>query len=399
MNKVDTGLIDLLSSSINCSPSSNVELLPQEWQQLFDEAVAHQIHHIIFEQAYKNGSTVNPDLFAAWKNETMSSFLFFYERFEVIGELFERLRKANIPVLALKGLYFKNLYPKPELRTMGDMDLLIDRQYLDEASKIIQGVGYQKATKEDPKHISFFHKRYIYIELHTSLVTETRRKQAIGLNQDIWNDVTYFTAENMAYLIPSDFNHLLYCCIHMTNHFGKGGFGLRQLSDFALLLKKAANTLDWDKFLEKANEYGIGNFVEALLIICNNFFKIEIPQSIIEKNIVNQKHIEKLMDTILEAGVFGGKNLNSSINRSLAMDALYTKGDTSKFSLRYIFPSRSKMSSSYGYAKKYGFLLPVAWVHRLIRAFRRKDLSLSQKIPDTEKIDEYISLFRWLDIK
>lgn len=399
MNKVDIGLIDLLSSSINCSSSSNVKLEPQEWQQLFEEAVAHQIHHIIFEEAYKNGSKANPELFATWKNETMSQFLFFHERFEVIGELFERFRKANIPVLALKGLYFKNLYPKPELRTMGDMDLLIEKQYLNDASQIIQGIGYQKAKKEDPKHISFFHKRYIYIELHNSLVTETRRKQAIELNKEIWNDATYFSAENMTYLVPSYFNHLLYCCIHMTNHFGKGGFGLRQLSDFALLLKKAGNTLDWDKFLEKANAYGIGNFVEALLVICNSYFNIEIPLSIIEKNIVNEKHIEKLMETILEAGVFGGKNLNSSINRSLAMDSLYKKGDTSKFSLRYIFPSRARMSSSYGYAKKYGFLLPVAWVHRLVRTIGRKDLCLSQKIPDTKKIDEYINLFRWLDIK
>ena len=399
MNKVDTGLIKLLSSSVNCSPSSNIKLESQEWQQLFEEAVAHQIHHIVFEEAYKNGSTVNPDLFASWKNETISRFLFFYERFEVVGELFERFRKANIPVLALKGLYFKNLYQKPELRTMGDIDLLIEKRFLNEASQIIQDVGYQKAKKEDPKHVGFFHKRYIYIELHTSLVTETRRKNVRGLNEEIWNNTANFTADNMTYLIPWDFNHLLYCCIHMTNHFGKGGFGLRQVSDFALLLKKAANMLDWDKFLEKANEYGIGNFVEALLIICNNFFKIDIPKSIIEKNTINKKHIEKLMDTILEAGVFGGKSLNASISRSLAVDALYTKGDTSKFNLRYIFPSRSRMSSSYSYVKKYGILLPVAWAHRFINAIRRKDLSLCQKIPDTEKIDEYINLFRWLDIK
>ena len=166
MNKVNKALIQLLAVTTGCASSTNIELNSQEWQQLYDEAVAHQIHYTIIEEAYKYGAKVNPTLLEKWKKQTMSHFIKHYESFYIVNNLFAEFEKSGISVMGLKGIYFKDLYPKPELRTMGDIDILIKRQSLNDAVRIIESFEYIQIEKDDPKHLTFYHERYILIELH-----------------------------------------------------------------------------------------------------------------------------------------------------------------------------------------------------------------------------------------
>jgi len=398
MNRVNNALLKLLSSSINCSPSSYVELDPQEWQQLYEEAVAHQVHLIIFEEANKYGKSINPALFEKWKVLTIYQALENYRRFSIIGDLFKAFEKANIPVMALKGLFIKHLYPKPELRTMGDIDILIKPESLDEAIGIIKSFEYEKADKEDPKHFVFYHRQYISIELHISLVTISRRKLASSINDDIWELPMLYKTDDISMLVPNDANHLLYCCIHMTNHFGKGGFGLRQLTDFNLLARNLGKDADWDNIIERAYSYGIGKFTKAMLYVCHTLFSLEIPNSIKKEFEDNISDIEMLIQSILDAGVFGGKNPKVVNDRVLAT---YVQNNSKKTTntFKYLFPSRDQLGAHYSYAKRHAFFLPLAWVHRLLKNAFRTDLKLKHRIPDTKGINEYVRLFKWLDIK
>lgn len=398
MNKVNDALLKLLSSSINCSPSSYVELNSQEWQQLYEEAVAHQVHLIIFEQANKYGKTVNPALFDKWKRLTIYEVLENYRRFSILGVLFKAFEEANVPVMALKGLFIKYLYPKPELRTMSDIDIFIRHDSLDRAIDIIKSLGYEKSAKEDPKHLIFYHKHYVPIELHVSLVTESRRKMAKSLNTDIWELPIYYETEEISFLVPNDINHLLYCCIHMTNHFGKGGFGLRQLADFYLLARKLGKDADWDNIIERAYSYGIGKFTKAMLYVCHTLFSLEIPDFIKKEFEDNISDIELLIQSILDSGVFGRKNPKIVNDRVLAT---YIHNNNSKTinTLKYLFPSRNQLDVHYSYAKRHTFLLPLAWIHRLLRNALRMDLRFKDRIPDVKSINEYVRLFKWLDIE
>jgi len=398
MDRVNTALLKLLSSSINCSPSSYVDLDPQEWQQLYEEAVAHQVHLIIFEEANKYGKTVNPELFDKWQKLTIYQTFENYRKYSIIGELFKAFEEANVPVMALKGLFIKYLYPKPELRTMGDIDILIRRDSLDEAIDIIKSLGYEKTAKEDPKHLVFYHKHYVPIELHVSLVTESRRKLAKSLNTDIWEMPIHYEIDGISFLAPNDINHLLYCCIHMTNHFGKGGFGLRQLTDFNLLARKLDKDADWDNIIERAYSYGIGKFTEAILYVCHTLFSLEIPNCIKEEFENNLSDIEMLIQSILDAGVYGRKDLKIVNDRVMAT-YIYNNRSKTINAFKYLFPSRNQLDVHYSYAKRHALLLPLAWVHRLLRNAFRTDLRLKQRIPDNKSINEYIRLFKWLDIK
>ena len=59
--------------------------------------------------------------------------------FEIMSQ---KLSKSKIPHMPVKGWYLRNLYPVPELRTFGDIDILInkqDRKKADEIFTILMG--------------------------------------------------------------------------------------------------------------------------------------------------------------------------------------------------------------------------------------------------------------------
>ena len=398
MNKVNRALIKLLSISMDCQMSSAVELEAEEWQQLYEEAVAHQVQSIIFSEANKYGATKSPELFNKWKNSTIIHVLKYGERFTIIGELLNALENAGIRVMVLKGLHYRYLYNDPVMRTMGDVDLLVMRQSLNAAVDIIKSFDYIKVKHDDPKHISLVHRQYVPIELHFSLFTEAKRKIAVSFNKEIWELSYHFEQDGLRFLVPSRENQLLYCCIHMTNHFGKCGFGLRQLSDFYLLARNHSQAIDWDILLSKADLYGIGRFMEIMLIICHKLFNLPVSETIHDKYSQDTDKIEQMIGMILDAGVFGEKDKIVSANRTMASYISRSKPGVGA-RLRYIFPLRENLNDEYSYAQKYKYLLPVAWIHRIAVNVKRKDMSLAEKLPDSKAIDKYVKLFRWIDIK
>ncbi len=397
MNRVNNALIKLLVISTGCQESCTVDLTQTEWKQLYEDAFEHQIHSIIFAEANKHGSDILPELFDKWKHETIIQVLNFSRRISVIPDLLNTLEKNNIPVMVLKGLHYKYLYKDPDMRTMSDIDLLTTRSSLVQASEIIQSFGYINVKEGDPKHYLFIHKDYIPIELHFSLFTEAKRKIAINFNKEIWESAYSFEADGMRFLVPSYINQLIYCCIHMTNHLGKGGFGLRQLSDFNLLARLYSKSINWDELIRIANLYGIGKFIEVMLFICYELFSLDIPDNIIKQYSAQKDYVDNMINMILDAGIFGGKDGKVSTNR-IAASYMSESGD-SYSRLSYLFPPREKLSTTYPYVNKSSILVPVAWVHRIISNLLRKDLSLVEKIPDSKTVDEYVKLFRWLDIK
>lgn len=398
MDKVSDALINLLAVSTGCKTPSVVELSQSEWEKLYSDAVAHQIHLIIFTEANKYGGNVCPDLFAKWKNNTIIQVLSYHERFNAVKEILIELENKGVPFMVLKGLHYKYLYKDPDMRTMSDIDLLTTKDSLEQAVDVIRSFGYINVKEEDPKHFLFVKKNSLPIELHFSLFTEAKRKIASNFNKDIWESAYYFERDGIRFLVPSKTNQIIYCCIHMTNHFGEGGFGLRQLSDFNLLVRHSGKDINWDQLLSKARLYGIGKFVEVMLIICHELFSLSIPDTITNQYKDQNEYVNSMINILLDAGAFGRKDEKAHTNRIIASYISESgSGFLSRFS--YIFPSRERLSAFYPYVKKCGLLLPVAWIHRLVRHLLEKNISFADKIPDTKAVNEYAKVFKWLDIK
>jgi len=102
-------------------------------------------------------------------------------RSSALQEILQAFNQDEICVLVLKGAALcRLLYPEPSLRPMSDIDLLLDSADLKRAEQILNTLGYNTSSNDDPadehrhippatKNISGFH---ISIELHHSLFDE-----------------------------------------------------------------------------------------------------------------------------------------------------------------------------------------------------------------------------------
>lgn len=398
MDKVSKALIDLLSVSTGCGMPCDIELDQSEWNELYSLAAGHHVSQIIYKEASKYGSAVCPDLFTKWRNVTIMQVLKCNAGSLIIGDILKAFENHGIPVMVLKGLHYKYLYTDPDMRVMGDIDLLTRKDTLDQAADIIRSFGYMNVDEDNPKHLVFTHNAYIPIELHFSLFTEEKRKIAVSFNREIWDSAYNFEKDGMKFLVPSQENQLIYCCIHMTNHFEKGAFDLRHLSDFNLLARNYCGSIDFDQLSRKADSYGLGKFIEVMLYICHELFELPVPESLVGRYARQKEYVDGMIDMILEAGRFNGAGGKMPKNRIVA-SYIGTDGSGLFSKLHFLFPPREMLLFSYPYVRKSSLLLPVAWIHRLVNNLVKRDVGVAQKSVSSKTVDEYVKIIKWLDIR
>ena len=394
MDRVKSSIIQLVNKSLNNNKIQNLDLSEDEWGLLFNEAVSHQIHLLIFNNAVKCHD-IPKELHDKWLNIYRLSVIRSICILSILPGIFEKFNENKLSVMLLKGPYLRDLYPEPDTRIMGDIDLFVDKMQLNETVNVINSFGYIM-VEDDPTdmHYKFIHKKYIPIELHYSLVRASNFEYAEELNKTIWDGANKYSYENTYIFVPSDVNMAIYVCFHMANHYKYtgGGFGIRQLCDLVLLLNKKFDEEKWKLFIEKINELGLGDFATGLLAVCKKYLYLVVPDSILQILDMNNELIDTFFDIIYKSGLFGASSAINSANKALAQ---YSK-DGSVIS--YFFPPREKLSDAYSYARKNKFLLPVAWIHRLINNVFRRDISLSNKMPKRDIIDKYSQLSEWLKI-
>lgn len=159
-------------------------------------------------------------------------------------------------VVMLKGVTMANLYPRPELRSLGDVDLFLPREgEYERANEWIRSRGYQlfgssvyeqaykrdKLVVENHRLLTYFGIPH-YDKLMTAIVADIDR-------QDAW---AYTTIEGQRYrTLPLELN-AVYVFHHILHHFSYLGIGLRQICDWVLLMQHYGSSLDVDVFTDYA---------------------------------------------------------------------------------------------------------------------------------------------------
>lgn len=158
---------------------------------------------------------------------------------EVTERIFSALKENGCDPLLLKGLSLARLYPNPNLRACGDIDILVrPEQYL-RAIKTLQEICDDTGTEDFMGRHYKFHYEDLIVELH----------QRPGFCANLWYEKRYRELSKRYYqesvaaggrdeLIPQ-FN-VWYVFNHLLHHFHDGGVGLRQFVDWMLVLKDVA---------------------------------------------------------------------------------------------------------------------------------------------------------------
>lgn len=403
MNLIQEQIIDLLNASIhNTVPkldySKNVE-----WDNLINEANAHSITGLLYP-ALKNikDNNISKEVIDKLKRYTFNEAIGQSNHIKRTAEILDLFNENNIPVIVLKGLVVREYYPKPDLRTMCDSDVIIHKNDLERVRKLLLERGF--VEEEDAGHHIAFMKGGLNLEVHWTLANESFRKGQECFQERIWDDAMKIKVGGVDTLSLSLEDLALHLCAHMASHMAISGFGVRQLADLVLLVEHKGKEIDWSEFNDKAKKSGLTQFSTGMFKVCNYLFGMEIPKELNIKYSRNDEEIIKLIvNDIFTGGVYGQRDLSFSFRAQVGYDI----DNDSTFSMikRYIqviLPPISKLSDRYAYAKKYKILLPAAWIHHIYVGITTKKYdSESKKKFLTSTISNAKSrnkVVRWLEL-
>lgn len=366
MNEAQKQFIELLKAAIN---KEKVDLKGRtfNWDEIIEEANSHDVKGLIYSSIDKKDSDyIDKDVYENLKKDTLFSALYQRNHINRICDVFDIMREADIEIIALKGLILRNLYPNPDLRTMGDSDILINRSDLEKVKSTLYGLGYVEHNTTD-YHIEFSHKLYSDIEVHWTLGKGKYIDILNKYNQDMWSNAIEVNMGkiNVKSLCAEDL--YLYMFVHMKGHM-RLGIGVRQLCDTVLFMKKESKNIDWKSFLKKSQKINCDKFIGAILSICSRLFDIDIPKDLEGIIIQDETIIMSTIKHILDGGVHGKRNTTNKLDY-IKKDILYEKEFKNKGIVKnifqVIFPSIEKLELLYSYVGYTKLLVPIAYIQRI----------------------------------
>jgi hypothetical protein len=384
MNKDQKTLIKLLNCAIRKESIPCIACKGVNWDYIISESQEHNIYTLLYPviRDFSQSAVINQEFKEEWKKNTFNTSIYMNNQIVQMSKVFKEFNKEVIPVIALKGLILRNLYPYPDLRTMSDADIFIHKQDIEKVSTILINMGYVESKEATAAHLFFSHKCFSPIELHWKLADTNFIKDTSPFESKVWTHAVTKTIGDASVLCLGTEDFLMHLCLHMAVHIRSSGFGLRQLCDLLLLVEKEGPSIDWENFLVKIRTNGIEKFTTAIFNVCNILFDLQIPK-VLKHITFDETSIKMLLDDIFDSGVFGHRSLDRTFgNNLLNSHVMYKEKNSNRIHniLLIICPPINSLSNSYSYAKKYKILAPIAWIQHFFAGLFNRDYKFFDKL-------------------
>ena len=235
-------LFEILRSELWGTGLSFSQLTHSEFEELMALAGEQTVTGLVGDCLIKNNIKLEREdalgLYAKMKaiekanarvNENLVSFVNFMERKE-------------IDYIIVKGQVAGALYPNPDARMSGDVDLyFVGDNYEKIKGLVEQRLGKQLSKLSDGKHVEFEVNNVVF-ELHEKLSRLATRKHQEYWDKMIDNAIlegtdTVTIAGKEIKTLSATYN-ALYIFVHLFYHMTASGVGLRQLCDWAMVLNR-----------------------------------------------------------------------------------------------------------------------------------------------------------------
>ena len=347
MEKIIKVLMKLIKSVI-CDTDVDItdKLTDEEEQKLYDICKDHSISTIIGEALSNYDVIRNKQIKNMFMNASFSS-VFDYERLkadiDIIVGIFE---EEKIPYIKLKGPRIRNYYPKPWLRTSGDIDILVHEEDVARATKVLSNKAGFKEEKYNYHDVPMESPNGSILELHFSIKENMPNLDKVL--EKVWK--YSFPAENdkesMEYKQSNEF-FLFHLIAHMAYHFQHGGCGIRSVIDIYLIRKQM--NYDEDIVIEFCKEAGIERFYKYLTELTKVWFENKAYDNV----------TSAMEEFIISGGTFGTDENSISVQQNI-------KGGHKRYIKSKIFATYDHLSGQYPGLSKHKHLIFIYQVKRWI---------------------------------
>ena len=271
------------------------------------------------------------------------------------------LQDASIPCAIVKGATAAEHYPQPSSRPLGDIDILIDPAYFEQACSLVSSTA--DYFGENSRHKEY-KRNEVFIELHNGFSTLWDVEKRILFDQRIFGAITNaetVNIDNYTFFRLPTIEHGLTLLEHIDIHL-ESGLGLRQILDWMMFVDKELTDALWhNEFAPFLKQINRENLAITVTRMCQMY--LGLREDITWCANADESLCHELITYILGQGNFGVKNPKGS-NRLVSVLGCR----------RNIF-SFFRMLQNIGcqnwtVLKRYPFLRSFAWLHQLIRYIR-----------------------------
>lgn len=325
------------------------------WEKAYKLAQSHRITPIIYYGVINSRCNITSELFEKIESKTYSGLSISLKQLYELEKLYEVFEKNGIDYMPLKGAVIKSFYPKPEMRYMGDIDILIKTQQYETIQDSLNSMGYKKAYESD--HELAWNKKSIYLELHKRLIPSYNKDfyEYFGSGWQLAHKKSKYRYE------LSDEDTFIYIITHFAKHYRDGHVEIRNLLDIKVYLSAKPN-LDFVYIEQELKKLSLYDFYQN----CINTFDYWFNN--LEPTPITTAITDKVLLSTYKAEEMGA--ISYAVKKSKSIKSIRLIKFQKVFWL--VFLPYENMTYKYPFLKKHSYLLPVMWVYRCILFFLRK---------------------------
>ena len=377
MTKQQSALILLIKSAL----TDESYPLPADFDpvEVFRIAKVHGVNVMAYYGALRCGVAPDSDWMTEELMHVYQSISVGEKQMAAVHRLMDTFEDHGIAHMPLKGTLQKALYPRTEMRKMGDADILINCDQYDTICGIMKELGYTEKYESD--HELAWYKKAVHIELHKRLIP-SYNKDYYRYYGDGWRIAKPHEGYTFRYCMdPRD--EMIYLFTHFAKHYRDAGIGIRHLVDL-WVFRKNHPMLDEKYIRKELAKLQLLEFYENIMLTLGVWFD----------DIAADEKTEFITQVIFTSGEYSRAYISklSSVLKT-------TKNESSvesikrKRIIRLLFPEYTEMCRKYQILQKFPFLLPFMWWRRIFsQMFRFKKLQLFVKKNlqfSTDEVSEY----------
>lgn len=310
--------------------------------------------------------------FPEYKKYYLSSYILHQKFDDIRSEITNIFNENYIKHIYLKGSILKDLYPDPNLRMFGDIDVLINDADLKKSKTLLLENNFE--YKHVAEHHLEFVKDGVTVELHIKLLPHHEDKYNFFRNP-FENAYQY---DNNLYRLNESY-HFIFVLVHYLKHL-KSGAGLREIIDIYLMMEKYK--LDYDYIISSVNKLKITDYFNSILTEVEyifNFKSIEFKR---------KENIEKLIDYSLSSGIHGFGEANNYDKNAF----INSKKSKFKYLLSKLFIPVKTLFIMYPFTKTI-ILIPLGYIIRFFSLIIKKRNKLNKVLKMDDCNNDFFDQF------
>lgn len=375
MTTAQLSTIALMKSAV----TGQAQPLPEGFslEEVVEQTASHHISSMIYEGATLCGIRPTEPAMQTLFRQYCKALQISERQMQDLKRVFAVFEENGIDYMPLKGCKLKYLYPKPELRIMGDADVLIREEQREKIAPLMESLGFQE--KNETNHEWIWTSEGVFLELHKRLIP-SYTKDFYAYFGEGWQLAKKDSGTR--YTMSAE-DELIFLFTHFAKHYRDGGIGCRYVVDLWLYFRNNPG-LDEAYIQSQLEILNLAEFYGNIRqLIAAWFDGAEMDDK-----------IDFISEFIFASGSWGAIN-----SRVLSRTVRDGKGPVLKHSgkLTYLFklafPGVLTLRKKYPVLKKCPWMLPLVWIWRPFYKllFERSSLKKRQKTLQymtTERIDD-----------